>query len=78
MFDFADLTEGQKAKARACTSSAELLALAEEEGIELTDEQLEAASGGMWGDCGSHSCTCNDDCPHDDCHAVKVCPDLGK
>ena len=40
------LSEKQIAKAKACKNSEELLALAKEEGIELTDEQLEAVSGG--------------------------------
>ena len=40
------LTQEQIAKAKACKNSEELLALAKEEGIELTDEQLEAVSGG--------------------------------
>ena len=40
------LTEEQIAKVEACKSQEEMLALAKEEGIELTDEQLEAISGG--------------------------------
>ena len=40
------LTQEQMAKAKKCKNSEELLALAKEEGIELTDEQLEAVSGG--------------------------------
>jgi len=40
------LSEEQIAKIRACKSQEELLALAKREGIELTDEQLEAVSGG--------------------------------
>ena len=41
------LTEEQIAKIEACKSHEEMLALAKEEGIELTDEQLEAISGGF-------------------------------
>ena len=41
-----DLTEEQIAKVKACKSNEEILAVAKEEGIELTDEQLEAVSGG--------------------------------
>ena len=78
MVEFADLTEDQKARVKACKTTDELVALAKEEGIEITDEQLEAVSGGMWGDCDNHTCTCYDDCPDDGCHAVKICPDLGK
>ena len=40
------LTEEQIAKIKACKSQEEMLALAKQEGIELTDEQLEAVSGG--------------------------------
>ena len=39
------LSDEQIAKARACKSQEELLALAKEEGIELTDEQLASVSG---------------------------------
>ena len=41
-----NLTEEQIAKLRHCKDQKEMLALAKEEGIELTDEQLEAVSGG--------------------------------
>ena len=40
------LTEEQIAKIKACKDQEEVLKLAKEEGIELTDEQLEAVSGG--------------------------------
>ena len=40
------LTEEQIAKAKACKNSDELLALAKQEGIQLTDEQLAVVSGG--------------------------------
>ena len=40
------LTEEQIAKVRACKNQEELLASAREEGVELTDEQLAAVSGG--------------------------------
>ena len=40
------LTEEQIAKVKTCKSQEELLKLAKEEGIELTDEQLTAVSGG--------------------------------
>ena len=46
-----DFTEEQKEKALKCETADELLALAKEEGIELTDEDLEMISGGFkWGD----------------------------
>ena len=44
--NFEDLTPEQLKKAEACTSAEELLRLAAEEGIELTDEQMEAITGG--------------------------------
>ncbi len=40
------LTEEQIKKVKQCKNHDELLALAKEEGIELTDEQLTAISGG--------------------------------
>jgi hypothetical protein len=40
------LTEEQIDKVKACKNNEELLKLAKEEGIELTDEQLEVVSGG--------------------------------
>lgn len=43
------LTEEQIAKVKACKSKEEVLDFAKEEGIELTEEQLKAVSGG----CGS-------------------------
>ena len=43
---FNGLTEEQIKKAAACKNNSELLALAKEEGIELSDEQLQAVAGG--------------------------------
>ena len=40
------LTEEQIAEAKACKNHDELLELAKKEGVELTDEQLSAISGG--------------------------------
>ena len=40
------LTEEQIKKVEACKSSEEILALAQSEGVQLSDEQLEAVSGG--------------------------------
>ena len=51
MTSFSDLTPEQMEKARACKDASELVALAQTEGIELTDEQLDAVSGGSWYDC---------------------------
>lgn len=44
--DINSLTPEQMEKAKACTTAEELVALAKKEGIELTDEQLEAIAGG--------------------------------
>ena len=51
------LTEEQLAKIKACKDQEEILALAKKEGIELTDEQLAAVSGG----CTERP---NPPCPH--------------
>ena len=40
------LTSEQIEKVKSCKNPEELLSLAKEEGVELTDEQLEAVSGG--------------------------------
>ena len=47
---FEGLTEEQIARAKECDNPEELLRLAREEGIELSDEQLAAVSGGMCSD----------------------------
>ena len=57
----AGLSEEQIAKARACKNSDELLALAKEEGVELTDEQLEVVTGGR--------CTSSTKCPNCGCRS---------
>lgn len=56
--EYNDLTEEQKEKARACKTPEELVALAREEGVELSDEQLEVVAGGAWNDCNY----CKGDC----------------
>lgn len=45
---FEDLTPQQKEKAIACKTPNELLELAKQEGIELSDDQLDTISGGGW------------------------------
>ena len=45
---FEDLTPEQMDKARACKTPEDILALAKEEGYELTDDELEGISGGSW------------------------------
>ena len=44
------LTDEQIARVKACKNSEELLVLAREEGIELSNEQLEAVNGGACSD----------------------------
>ena len=56
------LTEEQINKLRDCKTPEEALALAKEEGIELTEEQLEAVSGG--------ACVEKPICPI--CHSERV------
>ena len=41
-----NLTEEQLAKAKLCKNTKEVLELIKEEGVELTQEQLEAVNGG--------------------------------
>ena len=41
------LSEEQIAKVKSCKSQKELMKLAEQEGVELTDEQLQAVNGGF-------------------------------
>ena len=55
--EFDDLTEEQKAKFRACETPEELIAEAEKEGFELTEEQLEGIAGGGW------RCAFKEECP---------------
>ena len=49
------LSEEQITKVRACNNTNEILALAKQEGLELTSEQLEAVNGG--------ACSNTDNCP---------------
>ena len=54
--NFDDLTTQQKEKAKACKTPEEVLSLAKEEGIELTDAQLESVSGGVdWWKCEEYN-----------------------
>ena len=41
------LSEEMRAKVGACETPQELITLAEEQGVDLTDEQLQALSGGV-------------------------------
>ena len=52
--DYKDLTAEQKERARACKTMEDFVALAQEEGVDLSDDQLEAVSGGGWNSCGKY------------------------
>ena len=52
-----ELPDDVKKKAAACTSADELLKLAEGVGIKLSDDELEAISGGTWGN-SDHWASC--------------------
>ena len=54
---FDDLTPEQQEKARAAKTPDGILALAREEGYELSDDELGAASGG-WGHCSQENYGC--------------------
>ncbi len=58
------LSEEQIAKIKACKNQEELLALAKAEGIELSDEQLEAVSGGGCFSSDIKCPNCGDKGPH--------------
>lgn len=65
---FEDLSAELQEKAKTCKTPEEMLALAKEEGMELSEDALEAVSGGMSWDCitdCSEHCTeyvCTDYC----------------
>ena len=58
--DIDGISSELKAKAMACTSADELAALVEEEGLELSQEQLDALSGGVDWHCSDKSCSDHD------------------
>ena len=81
------LTPEQINKAKACKNQQDLLDLAKAEGIELTNEQLTAISGGSCADsssvecplCGSHDIGNKGEklyCRN--CHCTFVCWETGK
>lgn len=61
------LSEEQIKKLDKCESSEEMLALAKSEGIELTDEQLQAVSGGV---------TCGENHPCPKCGSKNIRPSI--
>lgn len=54
--EFKDLSPEQLEKAKACKTPAEMIELAREEGYELSDDDLEAVSGGGSWICEEHTC----------------------
>lgn len=59
--NFENLSPELKAKAEACQTTEELLELASVEGVELSDEQLEAISGGApWDSCEEFNPFCGE------------------
>ena len=63
--NFDDLTPEQQAKAKACKSVEEILALAKEEGYDLSDAELETVAGGGSWICKEHVCSWYEPCPQD-------------
>lgn len=62
--NFSELTPEQQEKARVCKTPEDMLALAKEEGYELSEEDLVAVSGGASWDCIS-DCPDHTPCPSD-------------
>lgn len=75
---FKGLSDEQIAKVKACKNQEEILALAKAEGIELSEEQLEAVSGGC--NTANKKCPqCNGDAriESDGMYTVCICPRCG-
>ena len=53
---FEDLTPEQQERAKACKTPEEVFALAKEVGYELSEEEIEAISGGKDWECWSKAC----------------------
>ena len=57
--NYDDLSPELKERVRACKSTEELLSLAQDEGLELSDEELQAVSGGFsWCARDGSGCQC--------------------
>ena len=62
--DFENLKNPElQEKLKAAKTTEELIELAKTEGLDLSDEQLQAVSGGSWYDFCTNDCT---DCPDDE------------
>ena len=58
--NFDDLTEEQKEKYANCKTAAELLEQAQEDGFELSEEDLDGIAGGGWSAfCGDYTLPCD-------------------
>ena len=54
---FEDLTKEQQERAKACKTPEEVFALAKEVGYELSEDEIEAISGGLdWTSCPKKKC----------------------
>ena len=56
--DIKEIPDSIKERAQACKSPEELLALAKEEGYDLSEGDLDAVSGGAWNDPDNHCNVC--------------------
>ena len=74
---YEDLTPEQLEKVHACSTPQDYIELAKSEGVELSEEQLEAVSGGAW--IGGVSCPeCgNADTGYDPYLREHYCPSCG-
>lgn len=61
---FDELSSELQEKARNCKTPEEMIALAQQEGYELSDDDLQAISGGVSWDCIS-DCPDHTPCPQD-------------
>lgn len=79
--NFDDISPELREKVLACKSEEELIQIAEEHGMQLTDEQVTAISGGGYGcpcddfayDCGDYVCALGGGCPGF-CYRDDRCP----
>ena len=55
--NFADLTPELRSRIRNCKTAEEILAIAKEEGYELSDKELEDVSGGIKWQCTDRICS---------------------
>ena len=63
--NFEDLAPEIRRKAEACATPEEILALAKEEGYELSEEELQDVSGGIKWRCSDKVCSRFAPCPLD-------------